>query len=242
MLPCDFGAMFVLLMIKTHPSPSLPPNWRSLLWKIVQKERESNKELILMSLQCLLLAATGAQETRISGKPKYGQATMRRATDESSDSHTRHPCMCKTEGENGTDRQAKEMEALQRWCTPGDQVILCVWGAAPPPAAWHQRLCSFQDHSASLAAHSSAVFMLPSQKCRIALLWLWTMQSGGFGCPSHLSETQNTPFFQYVVSCLTRDCVISSWYLWDSHNSLVLAQMLFLSPAAGFPRITDNCV
>lgn len=96
MLLCDFGVMFVLLMIKMHQSLQISG---PCCGKIVQKERESDKELILMSLQCLLLSATQARKIRISGKPKYGQATMRCATDESSDSHTRHPCMCKTERE-----------------------------------------------------------------------------------------------------------------------------------------------
>lgn len=58
-----------------------------------------------MSLQWLLLSSTQAQKTAISGQPKYGQAAVRFAADESSDSHTHQPCMCakteKADGETG---------------------------------------------------------------------------------------------------------------------------------------------
>lgn len=80
----------------------------------MQKERERKRELVVMSLQCLLLSYTQAQKTRISGQPKYGQATVRCAVDESSDSHTHHPCMCARQrrGES-RQRETKEIKALQ---------------------------------------------------------------------------------------------------------------------------------
>lgn len=51
--------------------------------------------------------------------------------DESSDSHTHHPCMCaRQRSRESRQRETKEIKALQGRCTPADQVILSVWKAA----------------------------------------------------------------------------------------------------------------
>lgn len=134
MFPCDFGVMFVLLMIKTHQSPQIRgPSCE----RVVQKERESNKELIPMSLQCLLLAAT--QENT-----DFREAQIWSSNNEVCNRwvirlpHSPSLHVQDREGENGTDGQTKEIKALQRWCAPGDQVILCVWRAPLLPAPWHK--------------------------------------------------------------------------------------------------------
>lgn len=150
-----FGDIFVLIITKGHQST----NWKSLLWKT--EERESNRELVIMSLQWLLLSSTQAQKTAISGQPKYGQAAVRFAADESSDSHTHQPCMCARQRRRESRR--RERKALQSWCTPADQVIFCFTRFPLKWAFW--LLWRVLNNSQCTQQHSARAEMTDSVHC-----------------------------------------------------------------------------